>query len=35
MRKVTNRVLLGLYVGGIVAIAATLLAVRLQLDALL
>lgn len=35
MRKVTNRVLLGLYLGGILLIGTALLILRFQLGALL
>jgi gas vesicle protein len=35
MRKLTNRILLGLYVGGILAIAAAMLILRFQLGALI
>lgn len=34
MRKITNRVLLGLYVGAVVAIATILIILRFQLQAL-
>ncbi len=35
MRKLTNRILLGLYLGGVLLIAAALLILRFQLGALL
>ena len=35
MKKVTNRILLALYIGGALMIVATLVLVRLQFDSLL